>query len=289
MNRRNFLKFVAAVPAAFSILGSSEAFALLYPFSEEKKDIVDMCRLQDGQQIYNSEYFRKIKDFNRNFKDDVIASPEEYTLIKSCNNKLRSLMNFVGFGNFNIISYDDALITMRSRSSLSEFTKEEKNFMEDFFSHNPALYGFYGDRIFNNLYEKINEKNVIKIPYTGHYIYKGKAEATYKKITADMNTLVLTSGVRSVVKQAGLFLAKVVQTKGNISMASRSIAPIGYSYHGIGDFDVGIKGWGHLNFTDKFATTKEYSKLMEGGYMRIRYDRKNPYGVRFEPWHVKVV
>ncbi len=46
-------------------------------------------------------------------------------------------------------------------------------------------------------------------------------------------------------------------------MASRSIAPVGYSYHGIGDFDVGIKGWGFENFTDKFATTDEYSRLMK--------------------------
>jgi D-alanyl-D-alanine carboxypeptidase len=135
----------------------------------------------------------------------------------------------------------------------------------------------------------VKEKHITKIPNTGHYLYKGKAVDVYNRITSEMDTLILTSGVRGVVKQASLFLNKIVETKGNISMASRSIAPIGYSFHGVGDFDVGIKGWGHNNFTDKFATTSEYSRLMEGGYMRIRYDRKNPYGVRFEPWHVKVV
>jgi hypothetical protein len=290
VNRRTFLKLTASLPAASLLLNPEEVLGFVYPFTEEKKELsTDVCRLQDGQTLYNSEYFKKIKEFNRSFKDDIVASPAEFALITSCNTKLRELMKFVGFGNFNILSYRDALKTMSLRGSLAEFTPQEKGFMEDFFRRSASVYGFYGDRIFNSLYDEVNEKHVFKVPGTGHYIYKGKAEGTYAKITSDMKTLILTSGVRSVVKQAGLFLAKIVDTKGNISMASRSIAPIGYSFHGTGDFDVGIKGWGHFNFTDRFATTREYSRLLEEGYMRIRYDRKNPYGVRFEPWHVKVV
>ncbi len=290
MNRRTFLKLAAALPAASCFLSAEDALGFVYPFPDGKSDpAADICRIEDGQKIYNSEYFKKIKEFNHSFKDDVIASPAEFALIQSCNGKLRELMKFVGFGNFNVLSYRDALSTMSLRGALTEFTPQEKNFMEEFFRRSASVYGFYGDRIFNSLYDEVKDRHVFKMPGTGHFIYKGKAEATYAKITADMKTLILTSGVRSIVKQAGLFLAKVVETKGNLSMASRSIAPIGYSYHGTGDFDVGIKGWGHFNFTDRFATTREYSRLLEEGYMRIRYDRKNPYGVRFEPWHVKVV
>jgi CMP-N-acetylneuraminic acid synthetase len=50
-----------------------------------------------------------------------------------------------------------------------------------------------------------------------------------------------------------------------------------------------ILGFGYRNFTSDFAHTEEYRKLMDLGYIRIRYPQGNPYGVRFEPWHVKVV
>jgi len=100
---------------------------------------------------------------------------------------------------------------------------------------------------------------------------------------------VLTSGIRSVVKQTHLFLAKTIQSKGNMSRASRSLAPPGHSYHGIGDFDVGKVGFGRKNFSEEFARTDEFMKLVELGYVDIRYPKDNLYGVRYEPWHIKVV
>jgi LAS superfamily LD-carboxypeptidase LdcB len=102
-------------------------------------------------------------------------------------------------------------------------------------------------------------------------------------------SIVLTSGVRGVVKQMYLFLAKAVRSDGNLSMASRSLAPPGHSFHGNGDFDVGKVGYGYRNFTEDFAKTAEFKRLEELGYIRIRYHEKNPFGVRFEPWHIKVV
>ena len=99
----------------------------------------------------------------------------------------------------------------------------------------------------------------------------------------------LTSGVRGVVKQARLFLAKVVRSEGNLSRASRSLAPPGYSYHGIGDFDVGQRGLGAANFTDRFARTRLYRRLVETGHLVERYPLGNDLGVRHEPWHVMVV
>ena len=58
-----------------------------------------------------------------------------------------------------------------------------------------------------------------------------------------------------------LFLSKAHESKGNLSMASRSLAPPGYSYHGISDFDVGQVGFGVNNFTEKFTDTDVFKKL----------------------------
>ena len=99
---------------------------------------------------------------------------------------------------------------------------------------------------------------------------------------------VLTSGVRSIIKQTLLFLNKAKKTRGNLSMASRSLAPPGFSYHGIGDFDIGQAGYGISNFTERFATTKVYKRLYKLGYTKFRYNKNNLLGVRFEPWHIKV-
>ena len=100
--------------------------------------------------------------------------------------------------------------------------------------------------------------------------------------------MTLTSGVRSVVKQSQLFLTKACETAGNLSQASRSLAPPGYSFHARGDFDIGKAGYGLRNFTSTFAETDVYRKLIELGYVAIRYTETNPFGVRHEPWHIKI-
>jgi len=91
------------------------------------------------------------------------------------------------------------------------------------------------------------------------------------------------------VKQLQLFLSKLDLSNGNLSLASRSLAPPGHSYHGIGDFDVGKKGFGKRNFTADFAMTEEYNKLIKLKYVDLRYTENNQVGVRYEPWHIKVV
>jgi hypothetical protein len=286
ISRRNFLKFAVSAAAVCSSPLAADAFS-----GYGLNRAVPIRSFEGGlkESVFTSaDYFDKIRNFNQAFSDDFIASADEFSLIKSCLKKTNSLMRYAGFGNFNILNFDEAL-SMMDGSKLRSFTSKELDYIEELFSRDASMYGFYGERIFTKLSDRVNSSKLIKIPGSGHYIFKHQSLATYKKITGEMRSLVLTSGVRSVVKQLHLFLNKSAETEGNLSMASRSIAPVGYSYHGIGDFDVGIRGWGVDNFTDKFATTAEYSKLMSEGYMRVRYDRKNPYGVRFEPWHVKVV
>jgi D-alanyl-D-alanine carboxypeptidase len=55
-----------------------------------------------------------------------------------------------------------------------------------------------------------------------------------------------------------LFLAKAIEGQENLSRASRSLAPPGHSYHGIGDFDIGKIGYGERNFTADFSSTQDY-------------------------------
>jgi len=286
INRRNFLKYSISAAVLSALPTEVHAFS---GYGLNRMHPVRSFESLKSESVFNSsDYFEKIRKFNQAFNDDVIASADEYRMIVSCRNKTSALMRYVGFGNFNVLNFDDALKMMENVDRLASFTKAELDYLEMLFERDASVYGFYGEKIFNSLTEAVDQSQMVKVPRSGHYVYN-LSVSTYQKITKEMNSLILTSGVRSVVKQLHLFLNKAVETKGNLSMASRSIAPVGYSYHGIGDFDVGIKGWGYQNFTDKFATTKEYEMLMHRGYMRIRYDRTNPYGVRFEPWHVKVV
>ena len=90
------------------------------------------------------------------------------------------------------------------------------------------------------------------------------------------------------MKQFLLFLNKAYQNDGNISLASRSLAPPGYSFHGAGDFDVGQVGFGAANFTALFTTTPIYKRLSEIGYLMLRDPEENLLGMRFGPWHIKI-
>jgi LAS superfamily LD-carboxypeptidase LdcB len=117
----------------------------------------------------------------------------------------------------------------------------------------------------------------------------GESFKIYTKMTKDVNNIYLTSGIRNVIKQLKLFMGKIERSNLNITKASFSIAPPAYSYHSISDFDVGKIGWGWENFTANFAKTKEFYKIRHLNYVGIRYRQYNRYGVRFEPWHIKVI
>jgi len=91
------------------------------------------------------------------------------------------------------------------------------------------------------------------------------------------------------MKQLNLYSNKLIKLNGNITQASRDIAPPSYSFHSIGDFDVGKMGLGAKNFTSAFAKTQEFSKMKKLDYIEMRYTHNNSDGVRFEPWHVKII
>ena len=222
--------------------------------------------------------------------DDVYLSPEDWTLLISVNNRLKRLKRHVGYANFNLISFDDALFYGRNYHKIGAFTKNEITFIEKLFHENPNDYGFYGVKTCTNLTNSISKKDVKKIPHTGHFLFNGKPQEDYENLKKDVgSSLVLTSGVRNVVKQLSLYTNKIYRTNGNMTKATLSIAPPAYSYHTISDFDVGRKGWGYKNFTADFASTQEFNEMTKLEYIGMRYKKNNRDGVRFEPWHVEVI
>ncbi len=249
-----------------------------------------LARASAGDDDSVRDYLYKIKNFDHHFPDDVYVSPEEMPLLESTVARLKRLLRFVGFGNFNLIGWDRAHYFARNYDAIGAFTRQESEWLEKIFYTDARIYGFYGEKVILRIDAAPRFKDVIKIPGSGHYLYRGEPLAYYRKIRRDVgNSVILTSGIRSVIKQTLLFLNKAHRNRGNLSLASRSLAPPGYSYHGVGDFDVGKVGLGKLNFTARFARTREYHRLIELGYVRIRYTDDNPYGVRYEPWHIKIV
>ena len=221
---------------------------------------------------------------------DIFLSKEEWELLVSVNARLKRLRRYIGYANFNLISFNDALFYGRNYSKIGSFTKKEITFIENLFQEDPSKYGFYGTKTCSNINNKISRKEVIKIPHTGHYLFKDKPLEDYKNLKEDIGeSLILTSGVRNVVKQLSLYCSKIYSCGGNMTKATNNIAPPAYSYHTISDFDVGRKGWGYKNFTADFASTLEFKQMCKLDYISMRYTKNNKDGVRFEPWHVEVI
>ncbi|MEA3497417.1 MAG: M15 family metallopeptidase [Campylobacterota bacterium] len=222
--------------------------------------------------------------------EDMYLNRSELVILNSLNNRLRRVKRFVGFGNFNYISFDRTLFYARNYSAIGKFTKDEIALVEKIFHTEPSKFGFYGDKTVSKISNKISKKDITKISYSGHYIYKGKPLDDYNRILTDVGSnLILTSGVRNVVKQLSLYVSKVKSTNGNLTKASSIIAPPAYTHHATSDFDIGKKGWGGKNFTSAFARTDEFRQIRKLDYIGIRYTVNNKDGVRFEPWHVKVI
>ncbi len=235
------------------------------------------------------DYLQKIHNFNKVHDDDVLLDDEQYETFESTVLRLRRLQKLVGHGNFNILNFTDGLSLARNYSRVGEFTKQELQFMELTFYEDGQLYGFLGQKPLKEITDQVKKKDVIKIPHSGNYLYKERSIEIFDDIKKELgDQVILTSGIRSVMKQFLLFLNKVHSSEGNLSLASRSLAPPGYSFHGNGDFDVGQKGYGKLNFTGTFTETDVYKRLSEMGYLQLRYPADNKLGVRYEPWHIKI-
>ncbi len=234
-------------------------------------------------------YLRKIRNFDAVFANDIYLDQRYKSVLLKTTQHLTRLETHIGHGNFNLTSFDNMLKHGRNFPEIGAFEADELNFLEEIFFVNPHRYGFFGKKISAEITDFIPANDVAKISNTGHYLLKGESPNLYQQIQRDVGEeVILTSGVRGIVKQIHLFLAKAIEANGNLSRASRSLAPPGHSYHGIGDFDIGKIGFGARNFTADFSTTEEYRKISHLNYVDIRYPTDNLFGVRFEPWHIKL-
>ncbi len=235
------------------------------------------------------DYLQKIHNFNKPHDGDVLLDHEQYETFETTLSRLIRLQKLVGHGNFNILNFTDGLSLARNYSQVGKFTKEELQFMELTFYEDGQRYGFLGQKPIKEITDQVKKKDVTKILHSGNYLYKDRSIEIFEDIKKELgDQVILTSGIRSVMKQFLLFLNKVHSSEGNLSLASRSLAPPGYSFHGNGDFDVGQAGYGKLNFTGTFTETEVYKRLSEMGYLKLRYPADNKLGVRYEPWHIKI-
>lgn len=278
VNRRHFLGLMisGALAAGSPCSALAGVSAPDYPMSVDREDPA-------------RDYLYKMRHYNESFVDDVVLGEKNRRILRDLVARLERLQRTVGYGNFYLLGFDDARRFARNYSRVGDFTADEETFLERLFYEDAGKYGFFGSKPLESLTADIPRREVSKIPRTGNYLYRGKPERIYKVLREQVgDDVVLTSGVRSVMKQFLLFLKKADKHDGNLSLASRSLAPPGYSFHGIGDFDVGKRGFGVANFTERFTETDVFQRLEELGYVRLRYPRNNMLGVRFEPWHIKI-
>ncbi len=232
----------------------------------------------------------RIRRFDEDLPGDVFLPETQRPVLTATLARLERVRRQVGHGNFALLDFDRMLAVARHHGPVGAFTGAELDFMEMIFALDARRLGFAGPKVLTRLTDRIPRRAAVKVPGTGNYLYRNDSLDLYHRLRRDVGeTLILTSGIRGIVKQMHLFLAKAARTGGNLSRASRSLAPPGHSFHGIGDFDVGRVGLGAANFTARFAETEEFRRLRQLDYVSIRYPEDNTVGVRYEPWHVRVV
>jgi len=296
LKRRTFLKFAALA----TILNPVEILASVSHICVEKRKrylpqvLFHPVELPDESLVategdYIKDYLNKIRHPDIPHKNDIILEPEQCQLLLSVVNKFRKIQTVVGHGNFSIIGIDDALQIARQFPKIGKFTRSELRFLEMIYYLDAGEYGFKGEKLIVDMSEIIDIRDLYRVPSVGGYLFRGESFEKYERVKKDLGEdLVLTSGIRGITKQFYLFLNKARRHNGNLSLASRSLAPPGYSYHATGDFDVGQKGFGGGNFSEEFTTTSVFKKLTRRGFVNCRYGRDNTLGVRYEPWHIKI-
>ena len=230
-----------------------------------------------------------IQSSSKKVLTDIIVPENGRELFDSTFFKIKDVLTNVGYGNFNFISLDESFQRVK-------FSKNEKDLIEKLFEFDAKEYGFNDKKVITNLSNKIDRKDIKYIKGTGHFLFNDVVsvydEMIIKSKDENPNTNpILTSGVRNIVKQLYLFMNKARKVDYNLSLASFSLAPPGYSFHGTSDFDIGKKYAGIANFDLRFLETDEYKVLNAKGYLsanKQRYFKGNTKGVRWEPWHVKV-
>lgn len=296
MKRRTFLKF-AALAAVLNPIETLAVVPHVHFVKTEKLPPqlnVHPLTLPDNSMVVREDqdikdYLSKIRNPDTPHKNDIILEPGQFQLLCSVVERLKKIQITIGHGNFSVLGFRDTLLIGRQYSKIGRFTRPELDFLEMIYYRDAGDYGFKGKKVIGTLSKNTIKRDVYKVPYMGQYLFKGESLEKFEKVRRDLGEdLVLTSGIRGITKQFYLFLNKACRHGGNLSLASRSLAPPGYSYHATGDFDVGQRGFGGGNFSEEFTTTPVFKRLARRGLVEYRYKRDNMLGVRYEPWHIKL-
>jgi len=277
-----------------SINSESHAQAKIVTIKNNIKDeltrsVIPVAESPNSSDSAVVDYLYKIQNFDNNYNSDFFLDSDGFFVLKRLSRRLNRAQTIIGYMNFSILDFPLLLRYSKNYPAIGKFTQSELDLIEQLVFRSASDYGFFGEKLISNLNYKVSKQQLSKISGSGQYLYKDQAFTLFNRIKRDVGEqVVLTSGVRGLMKQLQLFCAKAVKTEGNLSRASRSLAPPGHSYHGIGDFDIGDIKLGKLNFTEKFSDTTIYKKLTDLGYIKIRYQTDNQFGVRYEPWHIKV-
>lgn len=193
MQRRDFFKTAVFLYLTKQNLFASEStlqsiFSNLFDFDKESEKNDDNLKQSDSKPL--------VKEEQRVFSEDkIVQDEEEYEVIEhfdvkdavvedenrllhrqediyvedkftnaflSLRDKLTLVQRYMGYGNFNILSFDEALRIGQRISNITPFTKEEIEFWESIFYYDPKIHGFYGDKISQNITDRINKREVKK-------------------------------------------------------------------------------------------------------------------------------
>ncbi len=255
----------------------------------QQAEYLEALGLSSEAALRTIAYFRKMQLPDRVARDDVFLSTEHQRALSSTFERLTRIQGHFGHGFFNILGFEQLLKVALRTPSIGRFNLPEMNLLQWIFYEDPEHYGFRGEQLARDFLDNLRPSALFFDVRFGQYLFQRRAKPLFDRLRADIGSdLILTSGVRGLPKQSYLFLAKLIECQGNVSMASRSLAPPGYSYHWSGDFDVGSRLLGSENFSIAFARSAVYQKMRRLNYVKLRYPDQNRSGVRFEPWHVKV-
>ena len=191
----------------------------------------------------------------------------------------------IGHGRFNLANFDEVRATARAAGS--PFSAREEVEFQALFALDARRIGFLGPRVTQDMNAALPVARLRAVAGTGQHVYP-EALAVYERARRAVGEqLVVTSGARGVPKQMLVFINSALRG-GLISRTVHSVAPPGYSYHAIGDIDVGDRRLGGANFTVAFARSSTYQRLAALDFIRFRYPINNPFGVQFEPWHLQI-
>ncbi|MCG8564652.1 MAG: peptidase M15, partial [Desulfobacterales bacterium] len=189
MQRRNFIKC-----AALALWGLQTSTLWAKPDSDYPLDHGVKDRLV------------KSRFFKQAYTDDVILPQAQQEVLTGCLARLKRVQRYVGYGNFALLGFDQAIYLARNYSRIGAFTRVELDFMEMIFYNRADAYGFMGEKPIESITQEISRKKIKKIPRTGNYLYRGEPEKVYASILKQVGKdAVLTSGVRGVMKQFLLF------------------------------------------------------------------------------------